>query len=238
MKKIAIMQPYLLPYLGYYQLFHEADIFVIYNDIQFTKKGWINRNNLHGVNGRWNFTLPLNAGPSLELVSDKTIAPEYNSAKILARIQAEYKINKKFPTAAFGLVEEIFMNQETNLFQFILTSLCQSVNYLEMDQRKILISSEVGNFRKLKSQDKVIAICKELKATHYLNPINGAHLYDPQIFNRSGLGLTFIKTSVPSDSFRSESEAPFSIIHHLLTQEKNIILGDISHNYSLHRQLL
>jgi hypothetical protein len=232
------MQPYLLPYLGYYQLFHEVDVFVIYDDIQFTKKGWINRNNLPGGNGRWNFTLPLNAGPSLELVSDKSIAPEYNGAKILARIQSEYKINKKFPTEVLNLVEEIFMNQEINLFKFILTSLRQSLNYLEMDQRKILVSSEVGNFRKLKSQDKVVAICKELKATHYLNPINGSHLYDSQIFNRSGLDLTFIKTSVPADSFRSESEAPFSIIHHLLTQEKNTILSDISHNYSLHHQLL
>ena len=67
---VAIMQPYLFPYIGYWQLIHAVDTFVIFDDVNYIKKGYINRNNIL-VNGqKQTFTLELMSASQNKLIND------------------------------------------------------------------------------------------------------------------------------------------------------------------------
>ena len=106
--KLAIMQPYLFHYIGYFQLIHEVDEFVIYDNIEFTKKGWINRNRLL-VNGKDSYiTVPLKNDSDYLNVSERFLAGNWASEKkkILNRIFESYKKTENFETV-FPIIKNI-----------------------------------------------------------------------------------------------------------------------------------
>jgi hypothetical protein len=232
-KKIAIMQPYLLPYLGYFQLIHTVDQFVIYDDVQFTKKGWINRNNLQGLNGRWNFSLPIESGPVNQTILEKRIAAEYNPNKIVSRISQEYKSYFSRESQVAKLITDIFENPERNLFHFLRNSLSLTLGLLEVESDKVLVSSQVGDFRKLKGQEKVIAICRELQADIYINPKGGEKLYSQKDFEQSGVSLRFLESHVSPPSSDIYQEPPYSILHEIITTPRSELLAKLSGSFSL-----
>jgi hypothetical protein len=193
--KVAIMQPYFLPYIGYFQLINAVDVFVIYDNIEFTKKGWINRNRIL-VNGKDNyFTLPLKKHSDFSHVNQRKIAESYSKdkTKIISKITELYKKAPQY-NEMFPLIESIFNTNEENLFDFIFHSLKIITEYLEI-KTEFIVSSSISIDHSLKSQDKVIAICKELNSTRYINPIGGTELYSEDTFNKNDLQLNFIKSN-------------------------------------------
>jgi hypothetical protein len=193
--KVAIMQPYFFPYIGYFQLINAVDQFVIYDNIEFTKKGWINRNRIL-VNGKDDyFTLPLKKDSDFLHVNQRKMAESYSKdkAKIIGKIAELYKKAPQY-NEVFPFVENVFNANIDNLFEFIFHSLKVIAEYLEI-KTEFIISSSIAVDHSLKSQDKVIAICKELHATHYVNPIGGIELYSKEIFNKNGLQLNFVKSN-------------------------------------------
>ncbi|PVX46610.1 WbqC-like protein [Flavobacterium sp. 103] len=192
--KVAIMQPYFLPYIGYFQLINAVDVFVIYDNIEFTKKGWINRNRIL-VNGKDDyFTLPLKKASDFLNVNQRELSESYHkdSIKILSKIAELYKKAPQY-NEVFPLIEKVFMFENQNLFDFIFNSLKIFCNYLEI-KTNFVVSSSVLIDHSLKSQNKVIAICKQLQATNYINAIGGQELYDKEMFEKNKIELNFIKT--------------------------------------------
>lgn len=193
--KIAIMQPYILPYIGYFQLINAVDAFVVYDNIEFTKKGWINRNRIL-VNGKDDyFTIPLKKDSDYLNINHRYISESYtkDKTKIVARISELYKKSPYF-SEVFPLIEDIFYYNELNLFDFVFYSIKSISTYLEITT-KFIVSSTITIDHSLRSQDKVIAICNELNSTSYLNPIGGVELYSKEIFSNNGLQLNFIKSN-------------------------------------------
>lgn len=233
MKKIAIMQPYLLPYIGYFQLLQYVDTFVVYDDVQFTKKGWVNRNNLQGGNGRWTFSLPIEAGPVDQTISQKTIAREYDPAKIVSRISQEYRKFLHKDKRSSNFIHGIFGSGERNLFHFLRESLVLTSRHLNINPEKILTSSEIGDFRNFKGQEKVIAICQALQANVYINPIGGVNLYKPEAFSNSGINLQFLESMGSRSVMDSQVEPPFSILHEIITLEESELLERITNSFSI-----
>jgi hypothetical protein len=219
--KIAIMQPYLFPYIGYFQLINEVDQFVIYDNIEFTKKGWINRNRIL-VNGKDDyFTLPLKKNSDFLHVNQRKVADSYSKdrAKIIGRIVELYKKAPQY-NEVFPLIESIFSTNEENLFDFIFNSLKIISHYLEI-KTEFIVSSSIAINHSLKSQDKVIAICKELRANTYINPIGGTELYSKDTFNKNDLQLNFIKSNtIKYQQFDNEFVPWLSIIDVLLFNPK------------------
>src|SRR6478735_6236193 len=116
MKKVAIMQPYFMPYVGYWQLINSVDEFVIYDNIEFTKKGWINRNRIL-VNGKDSYiTIPLRNDSDYLLVKNRFIADSWlvEKRKLLNRISEAYKKSKNYVTV-FPIIKKILMFEESNL---------------------------------------------------------------------------------------------------------------------------
>lgn len=189
------MQPYFLPYIGYFQLINCVDKFVVYNNIQYSKKGWINRNRIL-VNGRDDyFTIPLRKDSDFLNVDQRFIADSYakEKNKIITRINELYKKAPQYQIIS-PLIAEVFNAEFDNLFEFILNSLKIICKFLEI-KTELILSSAISIDHSLKAQDKVIALCKKLNATHYLNPIGGTELYSKSVFNENNIELNFIKSN-------------------------------------------
>jgi hypothetical protein len=211
--RLAIMQPYLFPYLGYFQLIRAVDAFVLYDDVNYIKGGWINRNYILGQEGKQRLTVPLLARSSNRLINEIEIGPQ--TGKLIKAIQQCYSKAPGF-AATFPLIEDIFLQPEKNLARFLCYSLKTICTYLAL-QPKWYISSELQKDNGMRGQYKVLAINKILGATHYINLPGGAALYSKEIFNSEGIQLSFVKpASVAYPQFGKTFIPNLSIIDTLM----------------------
>lgn len=191
---LAIMQPYIFPYIGYYQLINAVDRFVIYDDIEYTKKGWINRNRIL-LNGTDHlFTLPLKKDSDFLTVKERTLADDFPAQvkKLKGQLVAAYAKSPQFK-AVYPLIEACLNYADSNLFNYIFHSVQQVCHYLEL-QTEFVISSTLKCHKQFKGEDKVIAINKELGASVYVNAIGGRELYSQERFAEESIELKFIQT--------------------------------------------
>ncbi len=189
------MQPYFMPYIGYFQLINAVDVFVVYDNIEYTKKGWINRNRIL-VNGKDEFiTLPLKKDSDYLHINQRYLADSFEVDKqtILRKIKECYRKAPNFKHT-YNLLEEIFNYKNYNLFDFIFNSITMTCCFLEIKTNIIKSSTLKVNYE-LKAEEKVLAICKELNSKIYFNPIGGIHLYKKDNFSKNNIQLKFIQTT-------------------------------------------
>ena len=188
--KVAIMQPYFFPYLGYFQLIAAVDVFVIYDDVNYIKGGWINRNKILANGQAQRVTLSLDkSSPNLRI--DQIYVAD-NGEKLLKTILQNYSKAPYFKTV-YPMIEEIVTCKERSLGDY-LTHLLKLVCAAMGIQTKLVRSSELRKDNSLGGQDKVLAICKELHATHYINSIGGQELYHRAAFLENAIKLSFLQT--------------------------------------------
>ncbi len=214
------MQPYFFPYLGYWQLIQAVDTFVIYDDVNFIKRGYINRNYILIGKRPGRITLELNGASQNRLINEITVGG--NGQKILKTIELNYKKAPHFPEI-FPLLQTILLQMEKNLAKYLGFSIQLICDYLELPT-KILYSSEIPKDNTLKGQEKILAICEKLDADHYVNPIGGLELYNKETFKRRGIVLNFITMKEISYRQFSETFIPnLSIIDIMMFNDKDII---------------
>jgi hypothetical protein len=192
--KIGIMQPYLFPYISYFQLINAVDKFVIHDDVQYIKGGWINRNRIQVNDKDYLFTFSLKKDSSFKNINTRIFSDRFNKEKVnfLKVIQNNYK-NAPYFSVAYPLLINIFDFKEANTSLFISNSLKPICNYLEI-KTPILLASELKKNNALKNQNRVINICHILKADTYINPIGGRELYSREEFKLNNISLFFLET--------------------------------------------
>jgi hypothetical protein len=220
--KTAIMQPYFLPYIGYFQLMKAADLFVVYDQIQFSKRGWIHRNRFLQNGKDKYFTLPLKKDSDYLDVAERKLADDYISInnKTLRKLEAAYR-HAPFYKAVFPIVRECFLySNHQNLFDFIFHSLYIMKRILGIECEFIVFStlcSENEVLQKLKGEEKVIEICKSVNTTHYVNPIGGQKLYHKDRFAENGIKLSFLQSAnIEYKQFDNDFYPNLSIIDFLM----------------------
>ena len=232
--KIGIMQPYFFPYIGYFQLMNAVDEFVVYDNIEFTKKGWINRNRIL-ANGKDSFiTLPLKKDSDYLDVRDRHLANSWDSerVKMLNRIKESYKKAKQFDSV-YPVIEKCILFDEFNLFNFILNSLNQIREHLEI-QADLIVSSSIPVDHALKAEKKVIAICKARNANTYVNPIGGIQLYKKDEFKNQSINLHFLKANdFEYKQFNDEFVPWLSIIDVMMFNSEEKIKEYLNSYYTL-----
>jgi hypothetical protein len=231
--KIAIMQPYFFPYIGYFQLINSVDKFIIYDNIQYTKKGWINRNKILVNSSDKIITLPIKKDSDYLDIKERVLANiwEQEKIKMLNLIKSSYKKSPYF-NKVYPVISSIFEVPNTNLFEFLLNSLHLLNSYLKI-KTKITISSDINIDHSLKSTDKVIAICKEFNTNTYINAIGGQKLYNVKDFKNEGIDLKFIKSSpLTYKQYDNEFIPWLSIIDVLMFNKKQDIIKQLN-NYTL-----
>lgn len=190
--RVAIMQPYLLPYIGYFQLMSAANRFVVYDNIKYTKQSWINRNRIASHGQESFFTIPLKAGNDSADIVERSIAGSFSSIKMLNKFRGAYQ-KAPFFDETFPLLEKVFTHDEENLFSFIFHSLHATAEHLSLPDN-LVVSSTIPANHQLTGQDRVIAICNALGTTEYVNPEGGVDLYSRATFSQAGIELKFLQS--------------------------------------------
>jgi len=185
--RIAVMQPYFFPYLGYFQLMQAVDTFVFYDDVNFISRGFVNRNSVLGSNGEQRITLELIGASQNKLINDIRVGG--NRTKLLKTLQMLYSKAPHAPRI-MPLLDASLTKTDDNLASFLVTDLKAVAAELGLTPR-FLLSSEIEKDDSLRGQDKILAICQALGATGYINPVGGKELYDPATFDTAGIELLF-----------------------------------------------
>jgi hypothetical protein len=188
--KLAIMQPYFFPYIGYFQLIKAVDTFVIYDDVSYMKSGWINRNSILINNKKSFVTINLKNASSFKLINQIDIGN--NKEKVLKSINFSYA-KAPFFKETFHIVNGIINYGNNNLAKFAANSVKTIAEYLDL-KTGFLVSSNIEKNNTLKGQEKVIDICKRLRAREYINAIGGTRLYSKEKFHDNGIILRFLES--------------------------------------------
>ena len=194
---VAIMQPYFFPYLGYFQLMSACDTFVIFDNVQYIRRGWVNRNRIL-VNGRpqW-LTMPVaDASHRLPINRREYLLDDRLAQRVRRRIVGAYR-NAPFFERTLALVDEILACRKTNVAVFN-TNLVRRVGRELGVQPPVRLASELPERGSFAGQDLVIDICRQFGGSAYINPIGGVGLYDPELFSRRSLALHFLHPYLPA----------------------------------------
>ena len=226
------MQPYFFPYIGYFQLIKSVDLFIVYDNIKYTKKGWINRNRILQNGKDIMFSLPLKSDSDYLDVCERELSADFNRDKLLNQINAAYRRAPYF-AETFPLVELIVRHEDANLFRFLHHSIVKTCEHLSI-MTEIRISSDIAIDHNLKNKDKVLALCEAVGASTYVNAIGGMELYSKETFREKGIELKFIQ-SLPFEypQFGDEFVPWLSIIDVMMFNPLDVIQTCISTNYEL-----
>lgn len=221
---LGIMQPYFLPYIGYWQLLAAVDRFVVYDNIQYTKKGWINRNRFLLNGGDAVFTVPVKKGSHLLNVADRTLADDFDPGTLLNALAAAYR-KAPFFGAVFPVIETVIAAAPRNLFEYLHHGLTVIADFLDI-RTPIVVSSTVAIDHHLESERKVLALCEALGASRYINSIGGQHLYSASAFAAHGIELRFIQSRpMTYAQYNSPFVAGLSIVDVMMFNSKDTIRG-------------
>lgn len=193
--KIAVMQPYIFPYIGYFQMINAVDKFIFYDDVNFIKQGWINRNNILLSGKSFLFTVPLSKATSFTLIKDTEINVklyENWKTKFLLTLSQNYK-NAPFFSVVYELVAEVFNKNNRSISDLAIDSILSVSRYLGFTTQFIISSQSYQN-QNLERQERLLDICKQEDATDYINAIGGQELYKQEDFSQKGVALHFIKS--------------------------------------------
>ena len=187
--KVAVMQPYLFPYLGYFQLIREVDVFVVYDDVNFINRGWINRNNILAQGKEQRLTMELTGASQNKLINEIEVRGQND--KLLRSIDLNYRKSPNF-SQVYPMIKDILNQREMNLARFLDYQLRQICSYLNLTT-DFYTSSKLELDKSLRGQDKIIKICEKLGAKQYFNLPGGQKLYDQMSFHSRGIELIFVQ---------------------------------------------
>ena len=216
------MQPYIFPYIGYFQLINAVDKFVILDDVNFIMRGWINRNRIL-VNGKDHlFSIPLKNASQNNLIFECELAEGNWKEKFLKTIDYNYNKAPHF-TDCFRVLTLILSYGELNLSNWLSFQIKEICNYLNITT-EIVESSRSYSNQHLKAQTKIIDICKQEGATSYYNAIGGKGIYDTDDFRKSNIELHFLNAMPEKYNQFNYEFVPFlSIIDVMMFNDVNDI---------------
>ena len=226
--KLAIMQPYFFPYIGYFQLVNAVDKFVFYDDVNYIKSGWINRNRLYLSGAIRYITVPLAAASSFEKINRTHLRSGKEwSAQMLSVIQQSYGKAPHYRAVA-GLVEEVLNSHDGYISTLARNSIIAVTNYLGI-QKDYCPSSTIYENQELRSANRVLDICKKENACQYFNLPSGKNLYNAEFFQKEGVELQFVDVALtPYQQLVYEFQPGLSILDVLMFNDKEAVRKMIS----------
>ena len=189
---LGIMQPYFMPYIGYWQLMAAVDTYVVYDDVNYIKGGWVSRNNILLNGQKHMFTITLNGASPNKLFNEITIKDDFK--KFSRLIESAYRKAPYFAEVS-ALLDKIYNYEDKSLGAFMMHSFQVVLDYLDINTQLVL-SSTIEKDNTLRGKEKVKHICQLLGAETYYNAIGGQELYDKNDFNVDGIDLYFVQTNL------------------------------------------
>ena len=199
--KLAVMQPYLFPYIGYFQLIYAADIFLIYDDVAYIKQGYINRNSILSRNGATRFTIPVPGASSNKLISELAFSKDV--AKVLRTIEQSYSKSPRFGDV-FPIIQGALELEDRSIASVCRKSFKDIFSYLGVD-KQFKKTSELEYDRSASARDRLIDLCHQFGADCYINASGGRELYAKPDFAEKGVRLKFLD-SLPVEYSQGRGE--------------------------------
>jgi len=225
----AVMQPYLFPYPGYFQLLVAADDFYFYDDVQFIKGGYINRNKL--ANG--NFTVPLAKASARATINERVVSTQRYPA-FVKKWGKGFRLaygNAPYFAEVSGLVERVFVPSPGTASELAAASVRAVAEYLGLSVT-LNFSSALNYDRQLAGQEKLLSLLATIGARSYVNSINGSHLYSQQAFAARNIDLCFLQPEL--DRLPDLAARQNSILHLLAHYPAEHCRQHLSTSYTLH----
>lgn len=194
---IAIMQPYFFPYIGYWQLIHAADRFILFDDAQYMRHGWINRNRILKPGGGWQYiVIPLQKHDARESIKNIKAQPGEKWKELIVRQLAHYRKKAEYFEETSAIVTEILESESeqsiTAINLAIIKRLCAA---LDIDTEIAVSSRQNFDYSRVTDPGEwALRMAEEMGASEYINPASGAELFDPKKFLASNIKLSFLKT--------------------------------------------
>jgi hypothetical protein len=205
--KIAVMQPYFFPYVGYFELIRSVDTFVFLTDVQFTRKGWINRNRIRSKEKDFEpIVAPVIKCPLSTNIKDVLIFGTQWAEAIEKKLRHTY--SEKSNHAIVKYVSTL--NKHKSLNDMLCESIMWTCNFLGINT-KFAYSQGISDKT---NKDKILEICKSFNCDTYVNACGGSELYSTSEFSKEGIELTFMQPTLYQNKF--------SIVDSILTDEKGI----------------
>lgn len=220
--KLSANQPYFIPYIGYWQLIKNADIFLICDDYNYIKGGWINRNRV--LNGKE----PIYCNLSLDKASqnkmiNETFIKDIDIEKQLRSLECTYRKAPNFEEG-YKLMETILSCPERNLAYFLENSIKVIAEYLGL-KTQFKRTSEIEGNALLKREFRIYDFCQKLGADTYINAIGGMELYDFNEFKQRNIKLEFLKTNdITYKQFDNEFIESLSIIDVIMFNKREEVI--------------
>jgi hypothetical protein len=197
MSSIAIMQPYLFPYIGYFQLVDSVDAFVFYDDVNFIKKGWIHRNRILIQQEAHFVSLSCKKISQNKLICEtELVDDDFHKRKWMQTCEFAYK-KAPFFKQTMDLLESCFSQEFASIGHLAAISVQLVSKYLGL-LPKFYLSSENPIGLNEGRAERLIAICEHYQASQLINPVGGGFLYDPNLFYQKGIELTLLKFKLNS----------------------------------------
>ena len=221
--KVGIMQPYFMPYIGYWQLMNAVDRYVIYDDVNYINRGWIHRNRILMNGAPIFFNVPMFGASQNKLINEiKVNTDEALIVKNRRTIQTAYRKAPCYKTV-YPILEAVLTCKKENIAEYIAESFKIINAYLGIET-ELIMSSTLKKDCSLRGQDKVLAICEELGATEYYNAIGGQELYSFSDFAARGIKLSFLKMDpIEYKQFGKEFQPNLSIIDVMMFNDRDEI---------------
>jgi WbqC-like protein family len=217
--KLAIMQPYFFPYIGYWQLIHAADKFVLFDDAQYMRHGWVNRNRILKPNGGWQYiTVPLKKHSATELIKNVQMQPGCEWRELIIRQMAHYKKKARHYEVTSELIENILQNQAVlSIAEINFYSIKKICEHLGINKEIILSSEQNFDYSNVgEAGEWALRISEQMGADVYINPAAGEELFNRDKFSLSNIKLSFLKPQEIEYSQRGIFEPSLSIIDVLM----------------------
>ncbi|RKE97998.1 WbqC family protein [Ichthyenterobacterium magnum] len=232
--KVAIMQPYIFPYIGYFQLINAVDTFVFFDDVNFIKKGFINRNNLLIKGERSPFTISCKKISQNKFINKTELNFDSKEiSKLLFTIKHNYNKAPYFKNI-YPLLENFFcLDNKKTISVMAAESTMLVAKYLNLNTTFKYSSISHHDSISLKGENRIITICKKEKAIQYINPIGGVDLYEKPKFKVHNIDLNFLKpNAIPYKQFNNDFVPWLSIIDVLMFNSINSV-KQLLNNYEL-----
>jgi hypothetical protein len=227
-KRLSVMQPYIFPYIGYFQLINATDMIVFYDDVTYIKGGWINRNRLVFSGNDNYFTIPLLNSSSYRLIKDIELHPSQYmlwKKKFFKSVQQNYSKAPHFQEV-YNLIVDCLDGEYSSISDLAIHSVNSVFCFLEKKIEWTKSSETFTHTKGLERADRIIQIAKELNCKEYINMIGGKDLYDKTFFKERGIDLFYIQPeSITYRQFNNEFIPWLSVLDVLMFNDKKTVLN-------------
>lgn len=190
--KLGMMQPYFYPYLGYWQLMNMVDEYIIYDDVNYIKRGWINRNRIK-INGEASyFGISVRKASIFKKINELEVFFDDGARELLIRKVENAYGKAPYKKEVLDLLKDTLYYDRMNLAEYLAYTNRQIASYLGI-KTKIYSATELGLEHTSRGQERIIDICHERGCDEYVNAIGGKELYDRNIFEKAGIDLYFLR---------------------------------------------